>query len=52
VAIIKEADVLLILKYKKDLSTTKGWRLISLLLVVVKKVKKAIVEWMGGKGLE
>jgi len=44
VATIKEAKVLFILKYSRDLSIVKGWRLISLLLVVVKGVERAIVE--------
>jgi len=44
VATIKEVDILLIPKYKRDLSITKGWRPISLLLVVAKKVEKAITE--------
>jgi len=44
VATIKEADVLLILKYRRDPSTTKGWRPISLLLVVAKGVKRAVVK--------
>ena len=44
VATIKKTKVLLILKYNKDLSTVKGWRPISLLLVVVKGVERAITE--------
>jgi len=44
VATIKEVNVLLILKYRRDLSMTKGWRPISLLLVVAKGVERAVAE--------
>jgi len=44
VATIKEVNVLLILKYRKDLSTTKGWRPISFLLVVAKEIKRAMAK--------
>ena len=52
VAIIKEVEVLFIPKYSRDPSIVKGWRPISLLLVVAKGVERAMAEWIEEKGLK
>jgi len=50
-ASMKEAELVFISKQGKDISTIKGWRLVSLLSVVSKGVKRAVVGWLRTMGL-